>query len=226
MFSAHHVGDKAEDTPTHCPRANNKMELEEKLKKALEELRKEKPRKFSQSVDLIVNLQKFDIKKSNINIFVQVPHKIKDKKIVAFFETKHKELETITKNDFKKYSEKKEIKKLIGNFDFFIAQASLMPSVATSFGRVLGPTGKMPSPQIGIVTNPDEKSISELVTKINHSIRIRAKEASIKTVVGKDKMKDEEIIENIMAVYNALLKILPKEKDNIKNIEIKFTMTK
>ena len=202
------------------------MELEEKLKEALEELRKEKPRKFSQSVDLIVNLQKFDIKKSQINIFVQVPHKIKDKKIAAFLETKHKFLETITRNDFKKYSDKKEIKKLIGNYDFFVAQASLMPSVATSFGRVLGPTGKMPSPQLGIVMNPDDKSMNELVDKINHSIRIRAKEASIKTVVGKDNMKNEDIIENILTVYNALLKVLPKGNDNVKNVEIKFTMTK
>ncbi len=202
------------------------MELEEQLKKTLEELKKEKPRKFSQSVDLIVNLQKFDIKKSQINIFVQVPHKIKDKKIAAFLETKHKFLETITRNDFKKYSDKKEIKKLIGNYDFFVAQASLMPSVATSFGRVLGPTGKMPSPQLGIVMNPDDKSMNELVDKINHSIRIRAKEASIKTVVGKDNMKNEDIIENILTVYNALLKVLPKGNDNVKNVEIKFTMTK
>ena len=202
------------------------MELEEQLKKTLEELKKEKPRKFSQSVDLIVNLQKFDIKKSQINIFVQVPHKIKDKKIAAFLETKHKFLETITRNDFKKYSDKKEIKKLIGNYDFFVAQASLMPSVATGFGRVLGPTGKMPSPQLGIVMNPDDKSMNELVDKINHSIRIRAKEASIKTVVGKDNMKNEDIIENILTVYNALLKVLPKGNDNVKNVEIKFTMTK
>ena len=39
-------------------------------------------------------------------------------------------------------------------------------------------------------------------------------------------MKDEEIVENILTVYNATLKALPKEKDNVKNIEIKFTMTK
>ena len=107
-----------------------------------------------------------------------------------------------------------------------MAQASLMPSVATSFGRVLGPTGKMPSPQLGIVMNPDDKSMNELVDKINHSIRIRAKEASIKTVVGKDNMKNEDIIENILTVYNALLKVLPKGNDNVKNVEIKFTMTK
>lgn len=39
-------------------------------------------------------------------------------------------------------------------------------------------------------------------------------------------MKDEEITENILAVYNSVIKNLPKEKENIRNIELKFTMTK
>lgn len=202
------------------------MTIEEQLKSALAELRKDKERKFDQTADLIVNLQKFDNKKTPLNIFVQLPNKIKDKKIAAFLEVHNKNIETITKNDFKKYADKKEIKKLVGNFDFFISQASLMPSVATTFGRVLGPTGKMPSPQLGILTNADDKSIKELKTKINQSIRIRTKEPSIKMPVGKQSMKDEEIIENIMTIYNVLLKSLPKEKENIKNMEVKFTMTK
>jgi len=54
------------------------MELELKLKKALEELRKNEEKKFDQTVDLIVNLQKFDIKRNSLNIFTQVPHKIKN----------------------------------------------------------------------------------------------------------------------------------------------------
>ena len=84
----------------------------------------------------------------------------------------------------------------------------------------------MPSPQLGIVMDADDKSIAELKAKINQSTRIRAKENSIKMPIGKQSMKDEEIIENIMTAYNALLKVLLKEKENVKNIEIKFTMTK
>jgi len=202
------------------------MEFEEQLKSALAELRKEKERKFDQTVDLIVNLQKFDNKKTPINIFVQLPHKVKEKKIAAFLETQNKNFETITKNDFKKYSDKKEMKKLVKKFDFFVAQASLMPAVATTFGRVLGPTGKMPSPQLGVIMNADEKSIKDLEDKINKSVRIRTKESSIKIPIGKQSMKDVEIIENIVTVYNSLLKVFTKDKENIKNIEIKFTMSK
>ena len=202
------------------------MNLKEDLKKALIELRKEKERKFNQTLDLIVNLQKFDLKKNNINLFITVPHKIKDKKICAFLETKNNNIETITGNEFKKYSEKKALKNLVKKFDFFIAQASLMPKVATSFGRVLGPAGKMPSPQLGIIMNVSDKTINDLNEKINNTLKIRVKEASIKLPIGKQNMKDEELIENILIVYNTILKALLKEKENVKNIELKFTMTK
>jgi large subunit ribosomal protein L1 len=201
-------------------------ELETQLKKALTELRKDKERKFNQTVDLIVNLQKFDVKKSNMNIFVSVPHRIKEKKVAGFLEVKSPYVDTITFDEFKKYNDKLMLKNMVKKYDFFIAQASLMPNVATTFGRVLGPTGKMPSPQLGIVMNADEKTIKELKTKIDNSIKIKVKEASIKLPIGKQNMNDEEIIENIITVYNIILKSLPRNKENIKNIEIKFTMTK
>ena len=202
------------------------MDLKTDLKNVLSELRKDKERKFDQTVDLIVNLQKFDVKKNQVNIFISVPHKIKDKKIAGFLETKNANVETITQAEFKSYTDKKKLKNLVKKFDFFIAQGSLMPKVATTFGRVLGPAGKMPSPQLGIILDADDKTINELKKKINNSVKIRTKEASIKLAVGKQSMKDEELIENIMTIYNAILKELPREKENVKNIELKFTMTK
>ena len=201
-------------------------ELNEQLEIALKELRKEKERKFNQTLDLIINLQKFDVKKTPLNMFISVPHKVKEKKICAFLEIKNNNVDTITKTEFKKYSDKKEVKKLARKYDFFIAQASLMPLVATTFGRALGPTGKMPSPQLGILMNVDDKAINELKSRINTSVKIRTKEASIKIPIGRQDMKDEELIENIIIVYNGIMKVLVKEKENIKNIELKFTMTK
>jgi large subunit ribosomal protein L1 len=202
------------------------MELNEELGKALIELRKEKARKFDQTLDLIINLQKFDIKKNQVSLFISVPHKIKDKKICGFLEVKNNNVDTITRSEFKKYSTKQEIKKLARNYDFFIAQASLMPLVATTFGRALGPTGKMPSPQLGILMDADDRAINDLRERINTSVKIKTKEASIKIPIGRQSMKDEDIIENITTVYNAVLKAMTKGKENIKNIEIKFTMTK
>jgi len=185
-----------------------KMALQEDITNALKELRKENVRKFDQSVDLIINLQKFDIKRSAVNLFAFVPNKIKEKKIAAFLEGQSDLIDTITKEDFKKYNDKKVLKKLVEKYDFFIAQASVMPKVATTFGRVLGPTGKMPSPQLGIILNADEKTINELKEKINSSIKIRAKESSIKLAIGKQSMKDEAIIENVMSIFNGVVKCL------------------
>ncbi|MBU2053270.1 MAG: hypothetical protein ABIJ14_00305 [Nanoarchaeota archaeon] len=201
-------------------------ELRKQLQNALTELKKSKERKFDQSVDLIVNLQKYDVKRTPLNLFISVPHKIKDKKICGFLESKSTNVETITPDQFKKYSDKKDLKKLVEKFDFFIAQGSVMPKVATAFGRVLGPTGKMPSPQLGIILNADDKTIKELKDKINQTIKVRVKEASIKLAIGKQSMEDEKILDNIESVYNEIIKALPRDKENIKNIEIKLTMSK
>ena len=214
MLTAHNLGD--------C----NKMEIEKQLKKALEELRKEKERKFDQTLDLVVNLQKFDIKKSQLNFLITLPHKIKEKKIAGFLEVKNPNLDTITLEEFKKYADKKKLKNLVDKYDFFISQASLMPKVATTFGRALGPAGKMPSPQLGILMEVNDKAIKEIKNKVNNILKIKIKEASIKVPAGKQSMSDEHLIENIMRIYNSLIKELPRDKENIKNIEIKFTMTK
>ena len=202
------------------------MDLKEQINSVLDNLRKTEERKFDQTVDLIINLQKFDPKKNQLNIFVNLPFKMKEKKVCAFFETKHSSVETITPNDFKNYSDKKVLKKLVKKFDFFIAQSSIMPKVATVFGKILGPVGKMPSPQLGILIDVNEKTIEEVKRKISNSTKIRIKESSVKLAIGKQSMKNDEIAENVLAVYNAVMKDLPKGKDNIKNIEVKFTMTK
>lgn len=196
------------------------------VEKALEELRKNKNRKFDQSIDLIINLRKFDIRKNSFNIFVPIPHKIKDKRVCGFLETKNNIIDTIPKAGFVNFKEKKDLKKLVKKYDFFVSSAPNMPAVATAFGRVLGPAGKMPSPKMGLVASESEKDIKAVVEKINGVVRVQTKEPSIKVLVGKEKMKDEEIIGNIKAIYNAVLNELPIKKDNVKSVFIKFTMTK
>lgn len=201
-------------------------EFEEQIKQAIEELKKSKGKKFNQTVDLIINLQKFDVRKNQLNLFLRVPHKIKDKKIAGFLESKNKNIDTITANEFNNYKDKKELKKLVEKYDFFVSQASLMPKVATIFGKILGPAGKMPSPQLGILLNADEKAILEIKEKINNTVKIKIKEASIKLPIGKQNIKTEDLAENISYVYKEIIKALPRDKENVKNVEIKFTMTK
>ena len=196
------------------------------LKQALKELREEKERKFKQSVDLIINLKGLDLRKNNVNAVITIPHKIKEKRVCGFLTEKNELVQTVTKPDFKKYKDKTALKNLVKNFDFFIAHGSLMPSVASTFGQALGPSGKMPSPQLGIVMTESSEDIKNVLEKISKSVKIRAKEASIKVSVGKETMSDDEISENVEAIYRGIVNALPTKKENVKNVLVKFTMSK
>ncbi len=200
----------------------DKMELKE----ALLELRKLEKKKFEQSIDLIVNLKGIDVKKDNISAIIKIPKKIKDKKVCGFLTKKSNLIKSITLPDFPKYKDKKELKELVKEFDFFIAAAQLMPSVATTFGKILGPAGKMPSPQLGVIMKEDDSNIEQVLKNIENSVKIRVKEPSIKIAVGKENMKDEDIISNVNALYEGIVNILPTKKENVKNIMLKLTMSK
>jgi large subunit ribosomal protein L1 len=195
------------------------------IKEALVELRNEKKRKFVQTVDLVMNLKNFNVRKEALNTFVFVPHGA-DKKLAAFFTKRSKLIDTITEEDFVKYKELKDIKKLAKKYDAFIAVAPMMGKVATKFGRVFGPMNRMPSPQAGIVVKEDEVMVKDMIEKMNTAIRVKNKEMAIKVAIGKENMSDEDLAENIAAVIKGLEGKLPRGKDNVKEVLIKFTMTK
>ena len=207
------------------------MSEEENFLAALTKLRDEESkrkakRKFNQTIDLLVNLKEFDVRKQAFNIFVEIPHQFKDKKIGGFFEKSSKVIETIKKDDFIKYKAKKDVKQLVKAYDSFVANTKLMPAVATSFGRVLGPVGKMPSPQLGTLPNEDDETVKKMVDKVNHSIRVIVKEASIKIGAARENLSNEKVVDNLVSVYHKVLSSLPKGKDNVRNVKIKFTMSK
>jgi len=199
--------------------------------KALEQVRKVdkeqgNARKFDQTVDLIINLKDFDIKKTTLNLFINMPHKIKEKKIAAFLEKKSDFVDTITRVEFDAFKDKSKLKHLVKDYDFFIANAKLMPAVATNFGRVLGPASKMPSPQLGVLMTEDENAIKALKKRIESVVRVKTKEPTVKLAIGKQSDKDEDLAENALTVFNEVFKNLPKQKENLKNVLVKFTMTK
>lgn len=204
----------------------------QQIQKVLDQLKNQKKRKFSQSYDLIINLKNFDPKTSPLEIFLPLPHpKLQKPKIAAFVDRelipqseKFCDL-TIKETDFPNY-DKKAQKKLAEEYDFFIAQANLMPKVAQTFGKVLGTKGKMPNPKLGCVVPPNANL--DLLTKRLHStVKLIAKKASnLQCLLGKETQPDEQIINNLLAVYQALLKQLPQEKHNIKNVQLKLTMSK
>lgn len=201
---------------------------------SLKELReKSKKRKFPQSLDLIINLKQFDIKKTEnkIDVFLVLPHSIGKKlKICGLVD---KELVTQAKEVFDKVItrdqfpilKKQELKRIAEDHDFFVAQSTLMVEIAKYFGKIFGPRGKMPNPKSGCVIAPTA-NLKSLYERLQKTIRLSTKnELSVKCMIGKETLPDEEIAENILLVYENIIKLLPNEKGNIGKILLKLTMS-
>ncbi len=183
-----------------------------------------KKRKFSQSFDLIVNLKLLNPKKpeNRISEIVVLPKgRGKDAKIIIFSDT-------IKGDDYKVYksselgklvSDKRQLKKITGTADFFLADPALMVEIGKNLGKVLAPKGKMPTPIAG-----DPQT---MINRYKKSIRLRVKESPvIQCLVGTESMKDEEVAENVEFVLKFLERKLPKGRNNIGNVMIKLSMGK
>ncbi len=204
------------------------------VQKALEEIKKQPKRNFTQSYDLIINLKNVAAAQGALDFFVTLHHPKGDKiKVAAFVDQQLSEQAnkfcdlTIKETEFLNYKDqKKELKKLAEEYDYFIAQSNLMPKIAAVFGRVLGTKGKMPNPKLGCVVPPNA-NLEPLVKKLITTVRLAAKKGNnLQLMVGKEDQPEEQIIENILTVYQATLKQLPNEMQNIKNITLKLTMGK
>lgn len=186
--------------------------MEEKFLQAIKELKeKSKKRNFPQSFDLIISLKEFDIKKPE-NKFTEdvvLPHgRGKEAEVVVFSDSvKDVDCKVLTTEDVNKLTKsKRDAKKLISETDFFLSEPKLMPTIGKVLGAYLAPKGKMPKMFTG-------GEIKSLVKNYKKSVRVRIKDSPVvQCLVGKEDMKDEEVIENVEEVIRALEAKLPKRK--------------
>ena len=202
---------------------------------AIKKTKEAEKRKFAQTIDLAINLKEIDVNKEEgkLEEYMPLPHgRAKPAKIGAFVGPELKEQATkfcdffILSDDFGKWNDARKIRKLAREYDFFIAQANIMPDIAKAFGRYFGPVGKMPNPKAGLVVPP--KANLELLTKnLKKTVKVMIKKAPvILCAVGSETMTDEQIADNILAVLERVKSKLPKAQHNISNIIIKTTMGK
>ena len=203
--------------------------------KAMDVLTKESKRKFPQSVDLIVTLRDLNIKNPDeqVDFFLNYSHSFSKKKKVVVLagpelaESAEGVVDLVIKQqDFDKYTDKKLAKKVADEYDFFVAQADIMPKVATVFGRVLGPRGKMPNPKLGSVL-PGKAPVEPVYKKLQKTVRVVAKKSlNVQVKVGDENMDLKHVKENLIYAYNQILAHLPKEKSNVNKVMLKLTMSK
>ena len=94
------------------------------------------------------------------------------------------------------------------NFEKLICTPSMMIKLS-KLGKVLGPKGLMPNPKLGTVTNDISKAVKEAKAG---QVEIRNdKDGNIGLSIGKKSFEDDKLINNYLAVIDAL----EKEKSNL-----------
>jgi len=187
-----------------------------------------KPRKFKQSWDFSISLKGLDLKKpeNRFNIdFVLPSGRGKENKVAVIadsFATEAKKLAAIviTKAELESLAgNKKKIKELANNYDWFLGEVTLMSLVGKYLSPVLGPRGKIPKPV------PPKIKIDAFIESAKRSIRLSLKDSPvINATIGTEDMQDEDVARNAEAVLNFVKEKLPKGINNIKGVYIKLTM--
>ena len=188
------------------------QEIIDAVKEAKEQA---KPRNFTQSIDVIINLKDLDVRKpEEIKIGV-----IADGELALAAKNAGVDV-VISKEDLQEFGKDiKAAKKVVNSVDSFIAQADMMPLVGRFLGRILGPRNKMPKPV------PASARIEPLLERTQATIKVGVKQQpSIQILVGTQDMDDEKLAENIEAVLAVLDRNLEKGRNQIKSMYIKATM--
>lgn len=197
------------------------------VKKAKEQ---SKPRNFTQSMDMIINVRDLDVNKpeNRFSEEVTLPNgRGKDVKIGVIadgeliVQAKDAGVDlVINKADLEELGKDRKAAKAAANsVDFFIAQADMMPLVGRFLGPILGPRNKMPKPV------PASIKLAPLLERLQNTVKVGIKQQpSIQIIVGTQDMTDDEIAENIETVLTILDRQLDKGRNQIKSMFIKTTM--
>lgn len=190
----------------------------------------EKKRKFKQSLELIMVFKDIDVKKGfSLNETVQLPKTSSPAAVCVMasgdmgLKAKNAKADKVMDNDElnRLAANKRESRKMINSFDFFLADTKLMPIVGKVLGQLLGPRGKMPTPV------PFNAPIESFLDRFRSSIRVKVKNSlSASCKIGDESMEDGDLALNANAVINAVEKKLPNGDKNIKKILVKTTMGK
>ncbi len=207
----------------------------EKIIDAVKKVRESsKKRNFKQSFDLCLNFKMLDVKKpeGKVKTDITLPHGTgKDSFIGIIVDTlapkardlKNDKVIIINRNEIEALGKnRKKAKGVANKCKVFLAEAPLMPMVAKALGPILAPRGKMPKPIPPTIAN-----LTPLIASNMKVIHLAIKGSPVMhCTVGSEELDDQKIAENIEAVVNGVSAVLPRGKDNIRDLYLKTTMSK
>jgi large subunit ribosomal protein L1 len=206
------------------------MVNENTLKAVNEAIELAPKRKFTESVDVIVNLKGVDLSqpKNRITESIVLPNGRGKATKIGVFARGDLAIKSqnggadliISPDDIDKMSgDKKLIRSTTRDIDFFIAEAPLMPSIGKSFGPILGPKGKMPDPV------PSSADPAPLINRLRRTVKVRSKDKpTFHALIGNLSMSPEDIAANVEALLNIVESRLANGKQNIASVFVKTTM--
>ena len=178
---------------------------------------------------MAINLRELDMKRpeNRVNLRVQLPNGIGGQKVLVFASgdlalrarrsgaddvIEPTELSELAKD-------KKAAKKRLKDYDIFISEAPLMPTVGRVAGPILGPRGKMPTPV------PPQAPVDNVIERERRAIVLRSRDKPfVHCKVGKEEMTDEQVAQNIEAIMTNLTGSTKRGLGNIRSVYLKMSM--
>lgn len=201
---------------------------------ALQKMRdSSKQRKFTQSIELMINLKGLDFKKpeNQLDLKVAMPFATGRErgKVLVFAkskgfaeEIKGKADKVVMESDIQGLT-KKDVSQIIEEFDVLLAEGPVMLTVGKFLGQQLAPKNKMPRP-----IQPNVSQIESALSEMSSVTRVTNKKGKpmpvLQVVIGNEKMQDAQLSANAFAVFDAVLNAVPGKTQSIKSVFLKETM--
>lgn len=190
-----------------------------------------KKRKFPQTWDLAIGLKGLNLKRpeNRLNLEFTLPEgRGKEIKVGVIADSLASEAKkkgadlVITREEIPQLAkDKKRLKSLAAEVDWFYGEVTLMAEIGKTLGIVLGPRGKIPKPI------PPKADVGQFIKRAKQMIKVAVKESPVIHVpIGSETMPDDAILRNLEAVLTFVKEKLPNGINSIRSIYLKLTMGK